>query len=264
MNIETFRLFAIDIDDTLISDYKPVSEEDRNAVRAASDAGVNVILASGRGYDGVKPYNQALGLPGYSICTGGGQIYDANNRLVHSTHIRPDNAQGLLKWAKERNIYTQVYLDDGYYYSEYTDWSEYYLSHCGYPGKLVANLSDRTDLHAAKIVFFDKPEKIEAFTPLVRDAFPSLNVLTSAPIFLEIFDPAVSKGAALKYVSKMLDISREEIASIGDSQLDISMFECSGLGCAVPDASNQVKAAADYICQSPANWVAEVIDKFMR
>jgi Cof subfamily protein (haloacid dehalogenase superfamily) len=256
-----YKLFAVDVDDTLISDYRPVSAEDIRAVRAASDAGAHVILASGRGYDGVRPYNEALGLTGYSICTGGAQIYDGEGGLVFSNRIESAVVRDVLAWASARGVYAQAYTDDEYLYGEHTEWTDYYLTHCGYPGRLDPSLAKRDDLSAAKIVLFGQPDEVASYAIPFREAFPSLNALTSAPIFLEIFDRRTSKGAALSTVAEKLGIGRKEIASIGDSELDITMFEASGLGCAVPDAAGKVKASADYVCRSESNWVAEVIHR---
>jgi Cof subfamily protein (haloacid dehalogenase superfamily) len=258
-----YKLIAIDVDDTLISDHRDISEEDDRAIRAATHSGVNVILASGRGFDGVRPYNERLGLTGYSICAGGGQIFDGNGELIFADHIEEGAARELMEWADERGVYYQAYSDDGYYYREHTKWTDYYFRHCGYEGALAPDLPDRPDIRSSKIILFGEPSEIEALTPKAREAFPGLNVLTSSAFFLEAFGPDTNKGAALARVSDMLGVSKGEIIAIGDSEIDVPMFEYAGLGCAAPDASARVKAASDYVCTDNGRCVAEVLDKYV-
>ena len=67
---------------------------------------------------------------------------------------------------------------------------------------------------------------------------------------LEINHQGVSKGRAVKALADYYGIKREEIVCIGDNENDISMIEYAGLGVAMGNAIDQVKALADYITDS--------------
>ena len=59
------------------------------------------------------------------------------------------------------------------------------------------------------------------------------------------------KGDAVRKLREQLDVQRDEVAFIGDDLGDLSGFVESGLRVAVGDAVDQVRAAADLVCQHP-------------
>ena len=92
-----------------------------------------------------------------------------------------------------------------------------------------------------------------------------LYVTQSSFDLLEFLHPAVSKVNALKAIATDLGIAPAEIVAIGDNHNDIGMIRYAGLGIAMGNAHDEVKAAADLVTLSNAEeGVAVVIEKLIQ
>ncbi|MCK5202170.1 MAG: HAD-IIB family hydrolase, partial [Spirochaetales bacterium] len=84
-------------------------------------------------------------------------------------------------------------------------------------------------------------------------------------MFLEFMDGGVSKGSALFEVTDYLDISIDNIMAFGDGQNDISMIETAGIGIAMDNATDEVRAVADSITLSNNDdGVAVFLEEFFK
>jgi len=91
-----------------------------------------------------------------------------------------------------------------------------------------------------------------------------LCIAESTPNYLEINDPAVNKGAALRFVASRLNINRQEIMTFGNGINDIEMLSYSGWGVAVSNAPSAVKNIARLVTGSnDEEGVADVIEKYV-
>lgn len=259
-----YKLIALDLDDTLLDYDKRISPENKAAVARAKDAGLHVILASGRGYEGIEPFNRELGICDYTIAAGGAQITDSNGKVVYANYVPPIAAKQVMRWAALRNVHFQIYLDDGFYYLHANEFSDRYERTCNYKGKEDPDLLARKNILTAKILLIDTDEKIEEYRREISALFPELTVNTSQSYFLEITHPEATKGNALKHIADKLGIERGQVIAMGDSEIDFSMIEYAGLGVAVANAVPSVLDAADYVTAScEENGVAKAIEKYV-
>ena len=92
-----------------------------------------------------------------------------------------------------------------------------------------------------------------------------INLVYSAPHYLEITRRGVTKGAAVANLASFLGIPAERVAAVGDGENDISMFEVAGLAIAMGNAAPQVQQAADLV--APTNdqdglvWALKVVEE---
>ena len=91
-----------------------------------------------------------------------------------------------------------------------------------------------------------------------------LSIYFSEPYFLEIMPQKVDKAQSLLKLLNMLGMTNEDMICCGDGFNDISMIEVAGLGIAMENAQDVVKAAADYITLSNDNdGILHMIQKFL-
>ncbi|GAD04565.1 hypothetical protein HQ45_01285 [Porphyromonas crevioricanis] len=77
-------------------------------------------------------------------------------------------------------------------------------------------------------------------------------------------DPVKGKANAINHLLDKLDLGREGLIAVGDSPSDVEMIQMAGLGVAVANAAEQVKACADYITKSnDQDGVAHMLHKFV-
>lgn len=258
-----YKIIAIDLDDTLLDESRKISPEDKDSIRKAQDAGVHIILASGRPYGSIVQFIKELGLKGYTIATAGGHVVDEKGEIVYSSYLPPLTAKQIMRWAALRNIHFQLYFDDGFYYLKHNRFSDAYEKNSNNTGIEDLDLLNRENILTAKIILIDDADKIKEYRHEIGAHFPEVTAKTSMPEYLEITNPETSKANALRFIAGKLNASPEQVIAIGDSEIDISMIEYAGLGAAVKCAAEPVRATADYICQSAKNGVSEVINQFI-
>lgn len=77
-----------------------------------------------------------------------------------------------------------------------------------------------------------------------------ISVYRSEPYFLELVPLGIDKARSLAVLLEKIGITREEMIAMGDGYNDLSMIKYAGLGIAMGNAQEPVKAAADYIAPS--------------
>jgi hypothetical protein len=89
-------------------------------------------------------------------------------------------------------------------------------------------------------------------------------VTRSLPEFVEVLDPAVNKGAALRFVAARLGVPIEQTAAIGDSWNDALLLAAAGFGIAMGSAPSELRAAADAVVSDlEHDGVAEAIERYV-
>lgn len=262
----SYKLIAIDLDDTLLGPDKKIIPENALALRRAAQAGIEIVLASGRVYSSIKPYSEELGLNSHTIAMAGAQLLTPDGQLIYSTNVPPAYAKEAVHWAHSRGLYYQLYRDDGMYYiNDIPEFRKFYSdSNNGLIAKHDPSLLQEDPLFTYKLLIVDTPENIRKHQAEASEMFPDLRILISQSELLEFLNPETSKGAALAFLAEKKGLSRDEIMAIGDSEIDISMIEYAGTGVAVANSVAGALKAADFVSASNVEGgVAQAINKFL-
>ncbi len=259
-----YKLLALDLDDTLLDSSRNLSGRNRDAILRARDAGVHIVLASGRVFPSIDLYNKQLGIGEYTIACVGAQVVDGNGTVLFSSYVPPVTATQVMRWAATRGIYFQVFLDDGFHYLQRNSFSDYYEAQSRLSGIESPGLLSLEPVLSSKILFMDEPEKINEYKKEISATFPELQIQTSQPEYLEVLNPEASKASALAFIAQKLGVNSDEIMAIGDSEIDVGMIEYAGLGVAVANAIPHALQAADYVTASnDEHGVAKAIEQFI-
>ena len=253
----SYKLIAIDMDGTLITSDKKITERSIRAMQEAEAAGAYVVLASGRMAANVKVLSKDLGLHSPAICGGGSQVVDADFNILHTCYIQPEVAKQVLDVCREEGLYVQIFDDGNYIFQKHTPSSDVYHEISGLNPVEDPHLFEREHIETPKILIIEPAERL-------KEVQPMLNIGRSRPTFLELNNPEGNKGVALKILSEKLGLKQSELIAIGDNQIDASMIEYAGLGVAVGNALDEIKEIADYIsADNDHEGVTEVIEKFI-
>jgi HAD superfamily hydrolase (TIGR01484 family) len=270
-----YRLFAVDLDHTLLRGLRGVSPANRDALDRARAAGCRVMFCTGRGRFSTLPVAEELGL-----LEGPHLLF--NGAAVFPTLRRPPEEVLLLQRSAVEHC---LRLADscGLGYSGFEDPRRGDAVHCTQPNDELRRWVEANPDRAAWV---DSVEDVLA-QPLVAFLFwgaeaqvrelrerlgdpPGVSpprVATSKVLdswVLELSAPGATKGAALARLAEGLGVPRAEVVAIGDSHPDISMIEYAGLGVAVGDAAPEVLAAADYVApRCDVDAVAHVVERFI-
>ncbi len=260
------KLLAIDIDNTLTNEPSSVPSANYHAIRRAIERGVYVTLATGRGHLGATPIIRALHLEGLVICYGGAIIVDAQSGApLMTTEVKNALLQESLALADEIGVHAQIYQGDCIVCAADDVYTRRYTERLGLPVRIEPRIREMEWHHVPKVLWIAEPAKAEALIPQMQAHFEGrLKVSGSSPGFVEFNMLGVDKGTGLARLAAHLGFAREEVAAIGDNTLDAEMIEWAGLGAAVGDAKEEIKALADVVTPACGDCgVAWLIDKLL-
>ena len=260
----TYRLIAIDLDDTLLDDSGKIPQRAKIAIRRALEAGVYVVACTGRTKTGAQRFYDALGLNTYFITSGGAEVFGPDGNAVFSHPVDPLRVKELLKYAYDNGVHAQVYVDGDLIYREKNDHAATYEISYGFPGIVMPDILEREDLITPKVLFVVKKDKMDKFQKRIEEKFQMLAVRRSKPMYLELTHPGISKGEALAFVANTYGVDRKDVIAVGDAEIDKSMLEYAGLGVAVANADDNLKKIADIVCASNNDsGIADVIEQYL-
>ncbi|OSN08020.1 sugar-phosphatase [Lonsdalea iberica] len=267
----TIKLIAIDMDGTLLNPQNVVSPAVKAAIAAARDKGVHVVLATGRPYIGVKRYLEELGLyqdDHFCITNNGALVQKAaSGECVAETTLNFDDYLYCEKLARDLNVHFHA-LDFNYVYTANKDIGRYTVHEAfltGMPLRYRAVEEMDRSLHFPKLMMIDEPSLLdEAIKKVPAEVFERYTIMKSADFYLEILNKRVNKGTGVKMLAEHLNLGRDEIMSLGDQENDLAMLDYAGLGVAMGNAIEKVKAASQFVTKTnQEDGVAYAIEKFV-
>ena len=268
------KALFLDLDGTLLDDAKNIPQENRQALDEMLAAGHKAIITTGRTLASAKIQARRLelDLPGcFIIAFNGGQIYDCGaQKTVFESLVPLPLVRKLFAEANRRGIHVQAYDDTDVLVEPRCD-NETVRRYTGLNRttfRVIDSIDSlRTPPGKILLIDYDTREQTEPFRQWAsaQPEFASLDIFFSCREYLEVVNKGISKGAALRRLAEILGIPVEDTLAAGDAPNDISMIEAAGVGCAMANADEEVKAAADYVTQADNNHsgVAEIIRKFI-
>lgn len=265
------KLIAIDIDGTLLNPRKEITPGVRDAIVAARDRGVHVVLATGRPFVGVRRYLDELGLhrAGHYVVTNNGALVQRaeNGERVAEVPLKFADYLFLEKLAGELGVHFHA-LDYDTLYTANRDISPYTVHESalsGIPLKFRTVEEMDPSMVFPKVMMIDEPAVLDAaIARIPAEVRERYTMMKSAPYFLEILDRRVDKGEGLKLLAAHIGVSADQVLALGDQQNDLAMIRYAGIGVAMGNAVDEVKAAADHITGgNTEDGVATAIRKFV-
>jgi Cof subfamily protein (haloacid dehalogenase superfamily) len=260
-------LLAVDLDGTLVEPRKPVRQAVIDAVNRAQAAGVRATIVTGRMYVGAKPFADALSLDGPIVLYQGAVLADARTGRFEREVAMP-NAVALRIYAaaKERGLHVQFYRDDKFYVENDNAYAQLYARTSGTLPVVVPSLpADFAGRDSTKVNVVTAPDKTpEVLALMERVCGPDAYVTRSNPEFVEMLNPAVDKGVALRLVAEGFGIPMDRVMAIGDSYNDLPLLRAAGFAVAMGSAPDELKAEADAVVGDVEHdGVAEAIERFV-
>lgn len=260
---DMYKLLALDIDDTITLEPTQAPEKIVQAVDRARAAGIRVTLATGRGYFASSMIIRQLKICEPVINYGGAIVSDPfDGSMVYSTEIAPELVTDVLDTAKKLGVHAHIYQGDTVIGESKNQYMEAYCSRLSLPNRYDSDIMGRKWSNVPKVLMMTTEEHAAELRPALQEKYRGrLKVSGSSKGFIEFNHPSAHKGSGLAHVAERLGISREETVAVGDNSLDMEMIQWAGLGCAVANGLETVKAAADLVIPSCAEYgVAQLID----
>ncbi|MEQ4922299.1 sugar-phosphatase [Proteus hauseri] len=267
----SIKLIAIDLDGTLLNKQHEITPAVKDAVLRAKEAGVHIVLASGRSFNGISPYLKALNLDKadcYCISNNGSQIHQADSgEVIIEDLLNFEDYLYFENLSREIGVHFHVLNDNKIYTSNlhisHFTCQEAFLSWTPLYYRPVNEM--QSDMRFSKFMIADAPTVLDsAIQYLPTNIYQQYSILRSAPYFIEILNTNVNKGSAVQKIAEHLKITPEKIMCIGDQENDLAMLKYAALGVAMGNAPDSIKNIAKFVTLSnEENGVAVAINKFI-
>jgi HAD superfamily hydrolase (TIGR01484 family) len=240
-----YKLLALDMDGTLLTDDKQVTEETKKWLRKAMDHGVTVMFSTGRGVQTASSFWEELGLDSPMVLLNGAEIWEGPGRLMARTHLPRETVRRLHELALREDAHYWGYSVESL--SSRRNWSE--------------------ELFETDWMKFGMKHDDLAVVARIREellGWGGLEITASAPVNVEISVQGISKESGVREVCRLLGIDMTQVLAVGDSENDVLMLQAAGLGVAMGNAEEHVKAIADVVTSSNnEDGVAKAVQKFI-
>jgi Cof subfamily protein (haloacid dehalogenase superfamily) len=260
------QLVLADVDGTLVTDEKRLTERAVSAVRSLGEAGVKFAVTSGRPPRGMEMLVEPLALELPLAAFNGGLFARPDMSVIEERSIDSGLVARIIELIGDHGL--DVWLYRG------SEWllRDEHVAHVRkeadtvrFEPKVVASFDQITE-RIAKIVGVS--DDLDAVAKAEADARASFGEHVSAarsqPYYLDVTHPQANKGAVLHYFSREYEIPLERIATLGDQPNDMLMFEDAGLSVAMGNAGAEVKRAATRVTESNEHeGFALAIEKFV-
>ncbi|WP_077328825.1 Cof-type HAD-IIB family hydrolase [Virgibacillus siamensis] len=252
------RAIFIDMDGTLLNASKRISDRNLKAINRLTNRGIKVFLATGRHYEVTAPFHKEIGLRTPMICLNGAAIYEAlTGSVMQMRTVQLDDEKFHRLTAENSNV--TIHTANGLYCKEITEEIEYWTK----VGKIAPSYIG--DLRQANYQdVFKYSVKTGGSCPDLSAMFHKEAEVINWKDGFELVAPNVSKWFGIKSLLRAFQINPSEVAAIGDGPNDIKMLQRAGVGAAMANASDEVKAAADIVTgHHEHDGLAEFIESYL-
>ena len=260
------RLLLSDIDGTLVPPDKVLTERSIRAVNDLRDAGIIFAITSSRPPRGLCMYLKPLMLTTPIAGFNGGMIIDADERVLEELAIDDDITSTTIGFLDEHGVNAWIYRGQEWYVR---DQHEPYVEHeaevCEFRPLTVPNFDAVSDGVAKIVGVSDDRDALARAQRDLRTTFGgNVSATSSQSYYLDITNPKANKGAVVDYLSSKFGVPVSDIATIGDAQNDVAMFERSGLSIAMGNAEDEVKSSAHEVTSSnKEEGFARAVEQFI-
>ena len=258
-------LLVTDMDGTMLTTDKRISDENITAIRAFQKAGGRFSIATGRSIPSLEHYVHLLQIDTPVILYNGGAIYDYEKREIVWHSVLSENAKEYTEdvYRKFPDIGIEILLDDQIYVvrsnaivKKHLDTERLSYIACGI---------NEVPKGWFKVLFALEPSQMDEFEGyMLAKGYGDVCFVRSFTHYFEMLPEGSSKGGALCHLAEITGSPMEKTIAIGDYFNDFEMIQNAGLGVAVANAPLELKNAAKLVvCDNDHHAVAELIHYLM-
>ena len=266
------KLIASDMDGTLLNEKMEVSDRNIQAIKDAQNAGIEFLIATGRGLSEAEPFLRNQVHPGY-ITLNGAEVFDNKGEMISSNPISAESQNKVVDYFHKYDIYFEVVTNKGIFSNDRearvnnlanllvklnpgTSFKQALRDTQERVKMMPMNFVDSYDhifndqsFKIMKLIGFNEHQH-KVLAPMKKEITKNIKdvvVTSSSPNNVEINSIDAQKGIALLQYAKKRNISPDEIMAIGDNLNDYSMIRDAGVGVAMKNAIPAIKIGRAHV-----------------
>jgi len=245
-NSDSIRLLLADVDGTLVTQNKVLTDRAIGAVAKLRQAGILFAITSGRPPRGMSMLIEPLDLETSIAAFNGGLFARPDMSVIEQRVIPDDVTPEVIELLAAHGVDVWVYRGADWFVPDINGahvareaWT------VGFDPTPIESFTSVSDGVAKVVGVSDDYDAVKKAVAAVRERLGDhVSASRSQPYYADVTNPHANKGAVVRYLSQAYDIAYEEIATIGDMPNDVLMFAHSGLSIAMGNASDEVQRAA--------------------
>lgn len=257
------KLIVTDIDGTILKHNFEFNKEVKTCIHSLTQKGIKVVLATGRMHTATIHLAEELGLETPIISYQGGMIKHGGE-VLYERHLDEFRAKEIIVWAKKNNVHLNLYMDDKLHVEVDSETIRRYTDERA--AEYVVKPFDSLVLEKINkmlAINFEDENKVNMWRDYLAAKYDDINVVKSMPYFCEICHPEATKSHAVNFLKDYWELETEEILTIGDQDNDIELLKAGGIKVAMGNATENLKAVADYITDTVNNnGFVKAIEKY--
>ncbi len=259
------KVILLDVDGTLTNSKKEITPKTKNALLEAQAKGARLVLASGRTANGLKRYAKELEMDqhnGLLVCSNGAEVVNfETGDIIFQKAMSIEEGKAVLEHIKKFDVVPMIakgeYMYTNDVFQNTIQWQDKPWNIMQYEARSnnyllceVKDLVSWCDFEITKILTFGQPEYLQEHYKEMGQPFDHLSHMFTAPYYYEFTAQGVDKTKAIQESLVKLGYTADEMIAFGDAQNDQSMVEFAGIGVAMGNATDSLKAVADEVTLS--------------
>ena len=278
--MKDIKLVALDLDGTLFDNSSRISKRNLTAIRSITDKGIHVVISTGRPFEGI-PFDQIKGTGiNYAITANGSGIYEiSTGKCLHENAMDEELVTPILNFLLTRDIHMDAFIGGkGYTPVQCVETAQKLTVPSSIKNYIITT---RTRLDNILQFIHENQLKVQKMTlnfypaadgtlidrETVRKFLvsnPSITTVCGGYNNLEFTRADANKGVGLRKLAEILGVNPDATMAIGDTENDLAIIEAAGIGVAMGNATDAVKARADYVTTTNTkDGVAAAIEHFI-
>ena len=278
--MKDIKLVALDLDGTLFDNSSRISKRNLTAIRSITDKGIHVVISTGRPFEGI-PFDQIKGTGiNYAITANGSGIYEiSTGKCLYENAMDEELVTPILNFLLTRDIHMDAFIGGkGYTPIQCVETAQKLTVPSSIKNYIITT---RTRLDNILQFIHENQLKVQKMTlnfypaadgtlidrETVRKFLvsnPSITTVCGGYNILEFTRADANKGVGLRKLAEILGVNPDATMAIGDTENDLAIIEAAGIGVAMGNATDAVKARADYVTTTNTkDGVAAAIEHFI-
>lgn len=278
--MKDIKLVALDLDGMLFDNSSRISKRNLTAIRSITDKGIHVVISTGRPFEGI-PFDQIKGTGiNYAITANGSGIYEiSTGKCLYENAMDEELVTPILNFLLTRDIHMDAFIGGkGYTPIQCVETAQKLTVPSSIKNYIITT---RTRLDNILQFIHENQLKVQKMTlnfypaadgtlidrETVRKFLvsnPSITTVCGGYNNLEFTRADANKGVGLRKLAEILGVNPDATMAIGDTENDLAIIEAAGIGVAMGNATDAVKARADYVTTTNTkDGVAAAIEHFI-
>lgn len=278
--MKDIKLVALDLDGTLFDNSSRISKRNLTAIRSITGKGIHVVISTGRPFEGI-PFDQIKGTGiNYAITANGSGIYEiSTGKCLYENAMDEELVTPILNFLLTRDIHMDAFIGGkGYTPIQCVETAQKLTVPSSIKNYIITT---RTRLDNILQFIHENQLKVQKMTlnfypaadgtlidrETVRKFLvsnPSITTVCGGYNNLEFTRADANKGVGLRKLAEILGVNPDATMAIGDTENDLAIIEAAGIGVAMGNATDAVKARADYVTTTNTkDGVAAAIEHFI-